>query len=200
MSKRPNISDVARLAGVSIKTVSRVLNREPNVRQTTREKVGAAVETLNYHPNLPARQLASKRTFLIGMLYGDPNPDNENDYVTTLQSGALQECRAQGFKLLINPCRVDSPDLMDEFIGLSSQVDGLILLQPLSDLQSLNQALLEKNIPCVRVSQRPFAGLPWISVSSAMILSSADARSAASFVKAALSSASSSWAASASAQ
>ena len=59
MSKRPNIGDVARLAGVSIKTVSRVLNGEPNVRQATREKVAAAVETLNYQPNLSARQLAS---------------------------------------------------------------------------------------------------------------------------------------------
>ena len=167
MSKRPNIDDVARLAGVSIKTVSRVLNREPNVRQATREKVGAAVETLNYQPNLSARQLASRRTFLIGMLYGDPNPDNENDYVTTLQAGALQGCREFGYKLLINPCRVDSPGLMDEVIGLSRQVDGLILLQPLSDLQGLNQFLLENNIACVRISQRPFDGLPWISVGDA---------------------------------
>lgn len=164
MSKRPNISDVARLAGVSIKTVSRVLNQEPNVRQTTREKVGAAVETLDYHPHLPARQLASKRTLLIGMLYGEPNPDNENDYITTFQSGALQECRKHGYKLLINPCSVDSPDLVDEFIGLALQVDGLIILQPLSDVQSLHRILLDRTIACVRISQRPFARVPWISV------------------------------------
>ncbi len=164
IAKRPNIDDVARLAGVSIKTVSRVLNGEPNVRQTTREKVSSAVEALNYQPNLSARQLASKRTFLVGMLYDDPDPNNENDYLTTLQSGSLRACRENGYKLLINPRRTDSAGLFDEVLGLSRQVDGLIILQPLSDVEELSQFLRERSIPCVRVSQRPFAGFPWISV------------------------------------
>lgn len=163
-SRRPTIIDVARVAGVSIKTVSRVFNRAPNVRGATRDRVVAAAETLNYEPNLSARQLASKRTFLVGMLYDDPNPNNENDYVTTVQSGSLQACRDHGYKLLINPCRADSQALIDEVIGLSRQVDGFIILQPLSDVQSLSRLLLENGIPCVRVSQRPFEGIPWISV------------------------------------
>jgi LacI family transcriptional regulator len=167
ISKRPTIDDVARLAGVSIKTVSRVFNESPNVRGETRDKVVAAAENLNYQPNLSARQLASNRTFLVGMLYDNPNPENENDYVTTVQSGSLQACREHGYRLLINPCRSDSPDLFREVIGLSRQVDGLIILQPLSDLQSLNQLLLENDIACVRVSQRPFHGFPWISASDA---------------------------------
>jgi len=162
--KRRTIDDVARLAGVSIKTVSRVFNRAPNVSQATGDKVIAAAEALNYRPNLSARQLASNRTFLVGMLYDDPNPENENDYVTMVQSGSLQECRASGYHLLISPCRANSPDLVREVIGLSQQVDGFIVLQPLSDLPSLNQLLLENNIACVRVSQRPFDGFPWISV------------------------------------
>jgi LacI family transcriptional regulator len=163
-SRRPTIDDVARLAGVSIKTVSRVFNREPNVRQPTRDKVVAAAETLNYQPLLSARQLASKRTFLVGMLYNEPNPENENDYLTVVQSGALHACQEHGYHLLISPCHADSPDLVREVTGLSQQVDGFIVLQPLSDLQSLNQLLLENKIPCVRVSQRPFSGFPWISV------------------------------------
>jgi LacI family transcriptional regulator len=162
--RRPTINDVARLAGVSIKTVSRVFNREPNVRGGTRDKVVAAAEDLNYRPNLSARQLASKRTFLVGMLYDNPNPENENDYVTVVQSGSLQACREHGYHLLINPCRADSPDLIRNVTGLSQQVDGLIILQPLSDLHGLNQLLLENSVACVRVSQRPFAGFPWISV------------------------------------
>lgn len=166
-SKQPTIDDVARAAGVSIKTVSRVLNRAPNVREATRDKVRAAAETLNYQPNLSARQLASKRTFLIGMLYEDPNPNNENDYVTTVQAGSLQACREYGYKLLINPSRAESHGLIDEVVGLSRQVDGLIVLEPLSDLPSLNQLILESDIPCVRVSQRSFHGLPWISVGDA---------------------------------
>ena len=164
ISKRPTINDVARLAGVSIKTVSRVLNRAPNVREVTRDRVVMAAESLDYRPSLPARQLASNRTFLVGMLYDDPNPENENDYVTMVQSGSLQECRASGYHLLISPCRANSPDLVREVIGMSQQVDGFIVLQPLSDLPSLNQLLLENNIACVRVSQRPFEGFPWISV------------------------------------
>jgi LacI family transcriptional regulator len=165
--RRPTIDDVAQLAGVSIKTVSRVFNQAPHVRGGTRDKVVAAAETLNYRPNLSARQLASKRTFLVGMLYDNPDPENENDYVTAIQSGTLRACREHGYHLLINPCRAASPELIRDVIGLSQQVDGLILLQPLSDLQNLNQLLLENGVACVRVSQRPFEGFPWISVGDA---------------------------------
>jgi LacI family transcriptional regulator len=162
--RRPTINDVADLAGVSIKTVSRVFNHEPNVRVETRERVVGAAASLNYQPNLSARQLASQRTFLIGMLYSEPDPANENDYVTAVQSGSLLACREEGYHLLISPCRADSTGLSGEVLGLSQQVDGLIVLQPLSDMQSLNHLLRKNNIPCVRVSQRPFDGFPWISV------------------------------------
>ena len=146
ISKRPTIDDVARLAGVSIKTVSRVFNQAPNVRQATHDKVVSAAESLNYRPNLSARQLASNRTFLVGMLYDNPDPQNENDYVTAVQSGSLQACRENGYHLLISPCQADSADLIREVIGLSRQVDGFIVLQPLSDLWSLNRHLLENDV------------------------------------------------------
>ena len=158
--RRATINDVARLAGVSIKTVSRVFNREPHVRPSTRDKVVAAAEALSYRPNLSARQLASKQTFVIGMLYDNPN----SDYITDVQYGSLHACREHGYNLLIHPCRADSPDLMGEVAGLRLQVDGFILLQPVSDITSLCESLLENNVGCVRVSQRPFAGFPWISV------------------------------------
>jgi LacI family transcriptional regulator len=164
MAPRATINDVARLAGVSIKTVSRVFNREPHVRPETRDKVVAAAESLNYHPNLSARQLASKRTFLVGMLYNSPDPKNENDYVTMVQSGSLGACRERDYHLLISPCQPDAPDLIREVTNLSLHVDGFIVLQPLSDHGSLNRLLLESGIPCVRVSQRAFDGFPWISV------------------------------------
>ena len=93
IAKRPTIDDVAQLAGVSIKTVSRVFNREPNVRGETRYRVVDAAETLKYHPNPSARQLASNRRFLVGMLYDTPNPDSENDYVTRRRGGAQSEHR-----------------------------------------------------------------------------------------------------------
>jgi len=56
------VFDVAKLAGVSIKTVSRVVNCEPNVRPSTKERVDQAIEELDYRPNQAARNLASQRS------------------------------------------------------------------------------------------------------------------------------------------
>ena len=59
--ERATITDVANLAGVSIKTVSRVVNDEPHVRPVTRQRVTAAIAELDYRPNPAARNLASQR-------------------------------------------------------------------------------------------------------------------------------------------
>jgi LacI family transcriptional regulator len=163
ITRRSTISDVAKLAGVSIKTVSRVSNREPHVRPSTRDKVLAAAETLGYRPNLSARQLASNMTYVIGMLYDNPN----SAYITDVQSGSLEACREHGYNLLIHPCQANSADLVEEVIGLHRQVDGLILLQPVSDIRDLCALLARNGVACVRVSQRPYEGMPWISVGDA---------------------------------
>lgn len=60
-TRQATIVDVADLAGVSIKTVSRVVNGEPNVRRTTKERVHAAIASLNYSPNEAAQRLAARR-------------------------------------------------------------------------------------------------------------------------------------------
>ena len=161
--RRATITDVALLAGVSIKTVSRVLNREPHVRPSTADKVNTAAETLNYRPNLSARQLASSLTFVIGMIYDNPN----SAYITQVQTGSLQMCRECGYNLLIHPCDGEATDLIKEVSDLHPQVDGLILLQPLSDILELCESLIEKQIAFVRVSQRPIEGISWISVGDA---------------------------------
>jgi LacI family transcriptional regulator len=161
ITRRATITDVAQLAGVSIKTVSRVFNNEPHVRPSTRDKVIAAAESLEYRPNLSARQLASNLTFLIGMLYDLPS---HSGYIAEVQYGSLQICRECGYNLLIHPCQMDSTDLLNEVVGLHRQVDGLILLQPVSDIKDLCELLLDNQIASVRVSQRPFEGIPWISV------------------------------------
>ena len=70
---RATIFDVAKLAGVSIKTVSRVVNHEPNVRESTKERVDDAIAELNYRPDQSARNLASHRSNLIGLVYDDPS-------------------------------------------------------------------------------------------------------------------------------
>ena len=105
-------------------------------------------------------KLATNLTFVIGMLYDNPN----SAYVTDAQYGALQACREYGYNLLIHPCQADSAELIDVVIDFHHHVDGLILLQPVSDIRGLCELLLQKRIACVRVSHRTFEDIPWISV------------------------------------
>lgn len=144
------IEDVAHLAGVSPKTVSRVVNNEPNVRPVTRSRVEAAIKQLNYRPNTSARSLASKRSYLIGLLYDNPSAN----YVTSVQSGVLAVCRENSFDLVIHPCHYQSDNLNEEVINLArqSRVDGLILTPPLSDMAGLTATLGEQAIPYVRMA------------------------------------------------
>jgi LacI family transcriptional regulator len=97
---RITIHDVSKAAGVSIKTVSRVLNSEPNVRSETRARVLKLVEELNYHPSLSARSLAGRSSNLIGLIYQNPSAN----YVVDLQKGALERCHTRGYRLLVHPC------------------------------------------------------------------------------------------------
>ena len=69
MSSKVTIHEVARLSGVSIKTVSRVLNREPNVKNDTRARVQEAVAALNYRPNISARSLAGSKAYLLSLIH-----------------------------------------------------------------------------------------------------------------------------------
>ena len=110
--QRATIDDVAALAGVSIKTVSRVVNREPNVSDATRAKVERAIAELNYHPNLSARNLASQRARLIALIYDDPaSYENASfGYVIRMQTGALSACRTADYRLVIYPCDYSQDD------------------------------------------------------------------------------------------
>ena len=74
MREKVTINDVARLAGVSKRTVSRVLNESPVVAKSSREKVQRIISELGYHPNPQARGLAASRSYLIGLVYDNPDP------------------------------------------------------------------------------------------------------------------------------
>ena len=99
-SQKATIFDVAELAGVSIKTVSRVVNNEPNVRAKTRGKVLDAVTRLNYRPNTAARGLSGKRSFVIGLVYENPH---EFSYFGALLNAAFEVCESEGYSLLLRP-------------------------------------------------------------------------------------------------
>ena len=87
------IKDIARAAGVSFKTVARVVNREPNVRDVTRERVEQVIADLGYRPNIWARALASTSSCLIGLICKSPVPS----YINQIQLGALGACQKGGF-------------------------------------------------------------------------------------------------------
>lgn len=148
--KRTTIEQVAALARVSIKTVSRVINDEPNVRDSTRRKVLDAIERLDYRPDQSARRLAGARSYLIGLLYDNPSAS----YVINIQTGVLDRCRADNYDLLINPCDYTNAGLCDEIESLVGQarLDGLILTPPLSDHADLVAMLASKRIPFVMVA------------------------------------------------
>ncbi len=153
---KATIDDVAKLAGVSIKTVSRVVNREPNVRDSTRENVEHAISELNYRPNQSARNLASHRSRLIVLIYDDPSLYEvaSSGYVTRLQHGALRACHAANYELLIYPCNIRSRSLVDELRGLIEQIRpaGIVLAAPLSNMKRIVKAIESTGSPFVQLS------------------------------------------------
>jgi LacI family transcriptional regulator len=144
------INDVAERAGVSIKTVSRVINREPNVRGNTRERVETAIAELKYPPNPFARSLAGSRAFVVGLLYDNPS----SSYVIDIQRGTLRVCQREHYDLLIHPCDYQSSELPAEVGHLlgHSKVDGFLLTPPLSDHEPLLTALRASGARYVRVA------------------------------------------------
>ncbi|MEL6862556.1 MAG: LacI family DNA-binding transcriptional regulator [Pseudomonadota bacterium] len=125
------IDDVAEKAGVSAKTVSRVLNNEPNVRPAKRELVMKAARDLGYRPNPAARSLAGARSFLIAHLHDNPVPE----YVAAVNDGIYQACRTQGYFLLPEMVDRTAPDFLErlESFLMMSRADGVVLTPPLCD-------------------------------------------------------------------
>ncbi|MEM9225706.1 MAG: LacI family DNA-binding transcriptional regulator [Pseudomonadota bacterium] len=125
------IDDVAERAGVSAKTVSRVLNNEPNVRPVKRDLVMRAARELGYRPNPAARSLAGARSFLLAHLHDNPVPE----YVGSVNAGIYEACRARGYFLLPEHVDPNAPDRLErvERFLMTSRIDGVILSPPICD-------------------------------------------------------------------
>ncbi|GGW81439.1 LacI family DNA-binding transcriptional regulator [Alteromonas halophila] len=159
------IKSVAEQAGVSIKTVSRVINNEGTVKPDTLKKVQDAIAALDYRPNKAARDLAGRENFVLSYVYDNPNAY----YVIDMQQGILQECRHNGYELLIHPCNAASPGIIPEIMTMveSARVAGLILSPPLSEMPDVLQALDDKGICYVRVlsgEKAPDTSLPCVLI------------------------------------
>ena len=146
---KATINDVAKDAGVSIKTVSRVINNEASVRDNTREKVMASVEKLNYHPNLAARSLAGTKAYSIAYIYDNPNAY----YIIDMQRGILDACKKQGFELLIHPCDAKETRIIDEITDMvkRTRIAGILLTPPFSEMPNFVEKLTQLNIKVVRI-------------------------------------------------
>src|SRR6266478_6316355 len=147
--KAASIYDVARESGVSAFTVSAVINNKSHVSKKLRERVEAAIQKLNYRPNLLARSLAKRKTHTIGMIV----PDIVNPFFPMVVRGAEDAAQKNGYNLLL--CNSDDNLEKEESaleLLLSKRVDGILLTKAVKDFRpSLQQMIREVNVPIVLV-------------------------------------------------
>ena len=161
------IYDVAARADVSIKTVSRVMNNEPNVRPQMRERVLEAAGALGYAPNLSARSLAGSRSFLIAVFVDASltldhwRSERGSDYLQRIQLGATVETRAAGYHLLVELIDHDGPRVRQEVGALLGALkpDGVVLTPPSCDNDVVLELLDKARTPYVRLGPEKPEGL-----------------------------------------
>ncbi len=148
--ERSNIRDVSALAGVSVKTVSRVINKHPYVSDEMRRKVERAMDALDFRPSVAARILAGIKSGQIALIYDNHSPY----YMNQIQTGCWERCQAEGMRLLAQPVDVADPRVADAVRGLVTEthVDGVVLSSPVTDCAAVLGALEAMEIPFVRIS------------------------------------------------
>ncbi|CDG83625.1 LacI family DNA-binding transcriptional regulator [Janthinobacterium agaricidamnosum] len=154
------IHDVARLAGVSAMTVSRVITGSAGVSAKTRDKVDSAIAQLHYQPNLAARA-ARSGTLRIGLLYSNPSPAFLSEFLL----GAMDQCSQSGGQLLLERC--DDLASQQAAIGklVAAGADGVLVPPPLCDSAAALKQLKELRMPAVAVATaRPLHGMSAVRI------------------------------------
>jgi LacI family transcriptional regulator len=141
---KATINDVARIAGVSKKTVSRVINRSPLLNSETRERVLQVISDLAYVPNPQARALALRRNFLVGLIHDNPNAQT----VLNVQQGILDALHGTEFELIVRPVDRNSSAMLDDVRTFleRQRLFGVVLLPPISENDAL--AALCEELEC----------------------------------------------------
>jgi LacI family transcriptional regulator len=148
--RKPTINDVAELAGVSKKTVSRVINDSPLVNEATRVGIQSLIKDIGYRPDPQARGLAFRRSFLVGMIFDNPTPQ----YVVNIQLGILDVLRDTDFELVVHPCDRKSDTFIEDarkFIE-SQKLYGVVLTPSVSEDERLAEVLREIGCAYIRVA------------------------------------------------
>jgi DNA-binding LacI/PurR family transcriptional regulator len=147
------LHDVARIAGVSIKTVSNVVNGYAYIKPTTRARVLQAIEEVQYKPNLAARNLRSGRSGVIGLIM----PDLRNPYFAELAGDVMRAADRHGLAVLIEQVRGDRESEIAALQGSRMQTADGILYRPLA-LDKDDVGLLDSSTPMVLLGDRIFNG------------------------------------------
>ena len=148
--RKPTIQDVAELAGVSKKTVSRIINNSPSVNAATRDAIQSLILDIGYRPDPQARGLAAKRSFLVGLITDNPTPQ----YVVNIQQGILDVIRQTGYELVVHPCDRKSESFLEDalqFIEVQ-KLYGVILTPSVSEDENLAEALRSVGCAYIRIA------------------------------------------------
>ena len=146
----PTMKDVANEANVSIKTVSRVINKEPNVSMKTAAKIEKVIQRLDYQPNAFAQSLARSTPKIISLIYDTPSPN----YISHIMEGVLSFCYGAGYEVIIHPLKFNEPGFLDrtEHFIKKSRLAGLIITPPYSDHKPFIDLIERFNLPKILVS------------------------------------------------
>lgn len=146
---KPTIMDVATHAGVSKKTVSRVINGETGLRPSMLARVQASIAELGFVPNPQARALALRRNFLIVLLHDNPNAQT----VLNFQNGVLHAIKDSDFALVVRPVERRSPSILADVQSFLERQRpwGAMLLPPISENDDLARLLKSKGVRYVRI-------------------------------------------------
>ncbi|TJY39796.1 LacI family transcriptional regulator [Cohnella pontilimi] len=158
---KPTIYDVARRAGVSIATVSKVINRNGKISERTREKIVHIMAEMDYFPNLVASALSSKKTNMLGLLL----PDISNPYFAEMSRHMEDRAFELGYHIVI--CNTDNRiDKESDYLTFLQQkgVDGILLATGAAHPQSL-ETLSEKKLPIVLIARE----VPQLPVNTVLV-------------------------------
>lgn len=155
------IKDIANKAGVSVATVSRVINNKPDVSETTRKRIQRILKMMNYNPNNIARGMVLKRTFTLGLII----PDISNPFFPEVAKGIEDMAKKRGYSVIYYNTNNDPNEEKEAIkILLSKQVDGIILSFLMDNAEELKRLEREK-YKVVQIDRKvPSANFPAVVI------------------------------------
>ena len=156
------IKHVAADAGVSLQTVSRVINGEPNVRPEMKSRVQGSIDRLGYVPSIAAQRMSGSRSYLILAIndrertIADWRARQGTDWVDQMLLGGMLKCAEHGYRMIFELVDTHSDHVERELLGAIAalQPDGIILTPPHSDNAQIVALLAQQNIPFARIGSK----------------------------------------------